>query len=110
MHYNYLNCKNVKIINLNDIYMGPEMYHVINIKGKELYGNQWFYEPKLILDNNLFSLSRINEMFKLFKNNIKLPPVKLKLYNNKYEIIDGRHRIVLSILFNYDNVPAIIID
>lgn len=109
MFYNYLNSNNVKIINLSNIYLGPEMHQLVNDMGKKLYGNDWYYNSKLILDNNLFPLTKINDMLLIF-NKIKLPPIKLKKYLNNYEIIDGRHRVVLSILHNFNQIPAIIIE
>jgi hypothetical protein len=95
-------------VNINDIYIGPEMYQVINDLGKKINGHNWYYEG-LIMDNGLLPLSRIDNMLNCYIKHITLPPVILKENNNnKYEIIDGRHRIVMSIIFGYKDINSIL--
>ena len=71
-------------------------------------------------------LNRMDDMEKAFRENKKLPPVKLKKHlvkiyippklrngaNNPnritYSILDGRHRVALSIIKGYTKIPAII--
>jgi hypothetical protein len=97
------------LINLNDIFLGPEIHSVIINKGSELYDSSWSYSNNLILDNNLLPLNKIDNILNLFNNKTSLYAVKLKRYNNKYEIIDGRHRIACAILFGHTHIPALII-
>ena len=71
-------------------------------------------------------LSRMKEMTWAFDENKILPPVKLKKHQITlyvppsmrkdgeekkkitYSILDGRHRVALSIMKNYKKIPAII--
>ena len=61
---------------------------------------------KAFTDNSL-PLTRIYNMQMQMKR-VKLPPVTLKMRGTTgmYEIIDGRHRFVVSVLNNYKLIPA----
>ncbi len=57
-----------------------------------------------------FALSRTNRVIDAMNNHLILPPIMIKKYNNTsfYEIIDGRHRVAISLANNYTHIPAII--
>lgn len=101
----YLSWRECKLTDINDIYMGPEMYNVINDLGKFLNGHSWSYEHGLVMDSGLLPLSRVDNMLNCFIKHMVLPPISLKKKNNRYEIVDGRHRIVMSIIFGYKQIP-----
>jgi len=54
-------------------------------------------------------LERLNSFSNL--NKLVLPPVKLSKVENSeyYEIIDGRHRVAISIANNFSKIPSIIV-
>ena len=56
---------------------------------------------------NFGKLNRLDH----FKNfwSIKLEPIKLKFNGECYEIVDGRHRVALSIANDLECIPAIFI-
>lgn len=104
-----VNSHNVSLLNINDIYFGPEMHQALIQKGKEMYGCDWEYSPDLVIDHNLFPLSRLEALSTLFDKKVPLPPIKVKNIYNKYDIIDGRHRVVLSVLYGYSHIYAEIV-
>ena len=81
------------------------------------------------------TLPNLNHMMESFKNGVDLPPVKLKLIPgtpekipyvpphlrqctpyriipskpDTYQIVDGRHRVVASILNGYTEIPTVIL-
>lgn len=98
-----------KFIQLKDIYIGPEMHYALEHYGKEINGESWEYDAPLVMDAQLLPLNRIKSMLPAFTDSLGLPPIKVKERDDKYEIIDGRHRIVLSIIFGYTTIPALLI-
>lgn len=97
------------LVDIFDIYMGPEMHEALEIYGTKMHGLLWEYPYGLVKDYNLYPLKNIDTLNELFFNNENMDPVKLEKDGSKYNIINGRHRIVLSILYGYTHVPAIII-
>lgn len=55
-----------------------------------------------------FKLGRIRHLVDAIESDVPLPPVILKPYHGHYEIIDGRHRVALSLAYGYTHIPAII--
>lgn len=108
MKYYKCNLKFDSLIDIFDIFLGPEMHEALNYYGTIMHGPEWDYPYTLIYDTNLFPLNRIPVNEKSFIKDLSIPPVKLKKIGNRYEIIDGRHRVVLSILYGYTHVPAIL--
>ncbi len=106
----YYNCDNAAftLIPIHKIYLGPEMHECITKHGHTKHGQQWSYPYKLSKCLNLLPLNRIELMATAFENNTKLPPVKLCPHYGNYEIIDGRHRIALSIIYGFNHVPALL--
>jgi hypothetical protein len=101
----YLTWKGCDYVDVDNIYLGPEMYTVINDLGRCLNGTAWSYDRGLVMDSGLLPLSRIDNMLHCFIKRMLLPPVRLKKRGAKYEIVDGRHRIVMSIIFGYRYIP-----
>ena len=123
MHYNVIGNYEYEIIDTIKI-------EVDRIVGNTLYSlGIDFNNPKktrggIVSVNG--KLSRLSQMEKLFNKGVELPPVKLKkhkiqLYvapnlrkdgenNTKttYSVLDGRHRLALSIIQGYKKIPAII--
>jgi hypothetical protein len=61
-----------------------------------------------------FGLSRTQSVIDAMNSKIILPPVILKMFKEingtmYYEIIDGRHRIAISLAMGYTQIPAIIL-
>lgn len=55
-------------------------------------------------------LTRIEHVISGMNNNTLLPPIKLcKCIQDKYKIIDGRHRVVASLIKGHKYIPAIIV-
>jgi hypothetical protein len=61
------------------------------------------------IDYNGPSFGKLNrlECFKDFSN-LKLPPIKVKFNGLYYEIIDGRHRVALSLAYNMTSIPIVL--
>lgn len=56
-----------------------------------------------------FVLGRTSRVMHAMNNNIILPPIIIKKYNTSYyEILDGRHRVAMSLANHYTHIPAII--
>ena len=54
-------------------------------------------------------LTRIEHVISGVNDNTLLPPIKLfKCIQGKYKIIDGRHRVVASLIKGYKYIPATI--
>lgn len=111
MTYNTWRGSNV--IKISEIYLTPEMYSVIVDVGRLMNGKDWTYEcdSNLVKDYGLLPLSKVDNMLFCFLKNIQLPPVTLTRSRDsklKYEILDGRHRIAMSIVFGFKEVPYIL--
>ena len=59
-----------------------------------------------------FGLNRLDQMQEAFEKNIMLEPIDVKIRTNgtNYDIVNGRHRFVMSLLFGYELIPVIIIE
>jgi hypothetical protein len=57
-----------------------------------------------------FKLNRIENMIKAMKIGIDLPPITIIRYKNtqNYVILEGRHRVAISLANNYTCIPAVI--
>ena len=123
MHYNVIDKDEYVLID-------TEKMEVDRIVGNTLYSlGVDFNNPKKTRSGIVSvdgKLSRLSEMETLFNKGVELPPVKIKkhiikLYvppklrkdgenNTKttYSVLDGRHRLALSIIKGYKKIPAII--
>ncbi|AYV75232.1 MAG: hypothetical protein Terrestrivirus1_106 [Terrestrivirus sp.] len=63
-------------------------------------------------DEDGFGLNRIETVEEAFKKGISLDPIKVKIMSNgtHFDVKDGRHRFVLSLLFGYESVPVVIVE
>jgi hypothetical protein len=96
------------LIDLQHIYLGPEMHAALARRGRELHGEHWAYSHGLVKDHHLFPLGRLASNEAAFVRHVPLPPVQLQRLGSKFDILDGRHRIVLSILYGHTHVPAVV--
>ena len=64
-----------------------------------------------VLQQNGFPLSKWDSVLKNIKDCKPLDPIIVKQFKktNYYEVIDGRHRSVVSLYENFTHVPVIII-
>ena len=71
-------------------------------KGKKL---------KKLPNSQTFNLTKIDSVSKDFEIKKPLDPINIKNYKktNYYEIIDGRHRYVLSLSNGYSHIPVYIL-
>ncbi len=56
-----------------------------------------------------FILNRTKSILEAMRHGVALPPVILKPYHHHYEVLDGRHRVAMSLANHYTHVPAIIV-
>ena len=101
--------KEYKKTPIEKIIFDKGMKHIANEKMDDICKNR---NIKVLKNSTSISLNRWDSMSDAFKENIELDPVKLKSYKNKdlYEIIDGRHRVMMSYYFNYKYIPYILMD
>ena len=94
---------NVIMVPLNQITIGEIIIKELNKNNIDVTNN-FFFD---ITAPNLGNLSRLQD-FSNYKD--RYPPVKLKsiIGFDLYRIIDGRHRVTISIIRKYSHVPAII--
>ncbi len=116
-HYKVINNCNYKLIPTKDILLTEELKVTIKNNSKSekpLRNNRRNRQRKCNRNINKVSGIGIQYMIDHFNNSFKLPPVLVKrVYNNEedkyyYEILDGRHRVCTSHIFNYTHVPVMI--
>jgi hypothetical protein len=105
--------KKVQLLPINKLVLTN---HIITSYNK----NQEKFPAKRVLkgfvkksqDEDGFGLNRIETVEEAFKKNISLDPIKVKLMSNgtHFDVKDGRHRFVLSLLFGYEFVPVVVVE
>lgn len=79
---------------LSEIWFNEAMSKLVNV-----------YPSQKRKTGTVGTLKRMNQ----FKNNRPVEiPIVVKLKNGKYEVIDGRHRVVYSLIRGNKNIKAII--
>ena len=105
--FNYVKSSEVYLIPSNQVLIGKPMIRAI-------IENKNFFPDSLDLGNFLIdigapNLGNLNRLRNFFDIESIYPPVTLqKLDFGYYSIIDGRHRVTMSILNGYKYIPAII--
>lgn len=99
----------LKNILVSNSVMNAVKYLDFKYRGQKI---QQHYKFKIDPESAPFPLNRIEDNLQHIINTKVFIPVKLKRYGNTnfYTIIDGRHRVAISIAFDVQEIPAIIIE
>ena len=100
---------NITYIPLDNIILDKGMSN----KGKEKCDTILKNKKVKILKNGISTeLYKWDKVEKDFKEKKEMDPIKVKRFKDTryYNIIDGRHRCMLSLFFEYTHIPANILD
>lgn len=99
---------NILYIDIQNIIFDRGMIETSKEKEVKLIGIKIF--PNNNLKSQGFKLNKWDNVYIDIENKIDLDPIILKKYNQYfYEVIDGRHRVVASLKYGYNSIPAIIL-
>jgi hypothetical protein len=93
--------ENVIYVPLEQIGISNPIINAVKEKGKCI-------EKKYKLDHEAPQFGSLSRMNSFNINKDILPPISLKPCYDYYAIIDGRHRVALSIINNKTYIPAIL--
>ena len=99
--YNHKIESNITYVDIDKILLSQPIINAVENLGKKIVNPN--IDPFAPAFGKLERLNSFNNFV-----NIILPPVVLKKYQNYYTIIDGRHRIALSLYNNFTQIPAIL--
>jgi len=105
--YNYIKQEHIKCLSLSMILLDKGM----RVKISEICSENAIKHALKYIKNDK-SLMLNDDKLKEIKTKDNLEPIKIKQFKNTkyYEIIDGRHRYVYSLLSDFTSIPCIIID
>ena len=107
--YNYdMYHPSITLIPLNKILLTTPIIQAVKSRGIKI-PHDFKKQPHEIYT---IPLTRMNSIIMAIQDDIVLDPIVVQQYPNTsyYEIIDGRHRVAVSLLYRFPEIPAIIME